>query len=148
MKRRALLRSAAMLPLLGSLPAFAAVQLQVYKNPDCGCCTGWVDHLKAAGFSVTVTDVANTAPIRQRLGLPERFAGCHTAVVDGYVIEGHVPAAEVRRLLASRPKAIGLAVPGMPVGSPGMEMGARRDRYAVLLVDSTGRESVFASYPQ
>ena len=148
MKRRALLNSVAGLSLLQVLPAVAAVSIQVYKNPDCGCCTGWVDHLKAEGFSVAVTQVADTSQTRKRLGVPERFASCHTAVVDGYVLEGHVPAVEVRKLLASRPKAIGLAVPGMPAGSPGMEMGARRDPYQVLLVDRTGRDTVFATYPK
>lgn len=148
MKRRALLNGFAGLSLLQVLPAVAAVNVHVYKNPDCGCCTGWVDHLKAEGFSVAVTQVADTSQTRKRLGLPERFASCHTAVVDGYVLEGHVPAVEVRKLLASRPKAIGLAVPGMPAGSPGMEMGARRDPYQVLLVDRTGRDTVFATYPK
>ena len=148
MKRRALLGSAAWFPLLQVIPAAAAVQIQVYKNPDCGCCTGWVDHLKAEGFSVTVTEVADTASVRQRLGQPDTYGSCHTAVMDGYVIEGHLPALEVRKLLASRPLALGLAVPGMPVGSPGMEMGARRDRYKVLLLDRAGRASVFASYPK
>lgn len=148
MKRRALLHSLVWLPMLQVLPAAAAVNIHVYKNPDCGCCTGWIDHLKAEGFSVTVTEVADTAQTRKRLGLPERFASCHTAVIEGYVIEGHVPAVEVKKLLASRPTAIGLAVPGMPVGSPGMEMGARRDAYKVLLVDRAGHDSVFATYPK
>nr|WP_244618408.1 DUF411 domain-containing protein [Rhodoferax sediminis] len=136
------------LPLLQALPAVAAVDIHVYKTPDCGCCAGWVDHLKAEGFSVTVTEVADTSLTRKRLGMPERFGSCHTALVEGYVLEGHVPAAEVGKLLASRPKAIGLAVPGMPAGSPGMEMGARRDQYKVLLVDRNGHDTVFATYPK
>ncbi|TAM17993.1 MAG: DUF411 domain-containing protein [Candidimonas sp.] len=148
MKRRALLNSVAWLPLLHVLPAGAAVNIHVYKNRDCGCCAGWVDHLKAEGFSVTVTEVTDTSETRKRLGMPERFGSCHTALVDGYVLEGHVPAAEVRKLLTSRPKAIGLAVPGMVAGSPGMEMGARRDPYKVLLVDRTGHDGVFATYPK
>ncbi|QDL36611.1 DUF411 domain-containing protein [Rhodoferax sediminis] len=148
MKRRALLNSIVWLPLLQALPAVAAVDIHVYKTPDCGCCAGWVDHLKAEGFSVTVTEVADTSLTRKRLGMPERFGSCHTALVEGYVLEGHVPAAEVGKLLASRPKAIGLAVPGMPAGSPGMEMGARRDQYKVLLVDRNGHDTVFATYPK
>jgi len=147
-KRRALLNSIVWLPLLQALPAVAAVDIHVYKTPDCGCCAGWVDHLKAEGFSVTVTEVADTSLTRKRLGMPERFGSCHTALVEGYVLEGHVPAAEVGKLLASRPKAIGLAVPGMPAGSPGMEMGARRDQYKVLLVDRNGHDTVFATYPK
>jgi len=121
--------------------------VHVYKDPNCGCCTGWGDHLKAAGFSFDVTETADLAPVRKRLGIPERLAGCHTGVVEGYALEGHVPAAEVQRLLSLRPQAVGLAVPGMPVGSPGMEAGGRVDPYKVLLVDKSGRETVFASYP-
>ena len=148
MKRRRLLNSIVWLPLLQALPAVAAVNIHVYRTPDCGCCAGWVDHLKAEGFSVTVTEVADTSETRKRLGMPERFGSCHTALVDGYVLEGHVPAAEVRKLLASRTKAIGLAVPGMVTGSPGMEVGARRDPYKVLLVDRNGHDTVFATYPK
>ena len=103
--------------------------------------------MKAAGFSVTTKDVSDTAPERKRLGMPDKFAACHTASVEGYVIEGHVPAAEVKRLLASRPAAIGLAVLGMPLGSPGMEVNDRIDPYEVLLVDRRGQASVFARYP-
>jgi hypothetical protein len=107
-----------------------------------------VQHLKAAGFPVTVRDVADPGPERRRLGMPEAFAGCHTATVSGYVLEGHVPASEVQRLLAERPAALGLAVPGMPGGSPGMEMGGHIDRYEVLLVGRAGQASVFARYPK
>ena len=117
----------------------------VYKDPNCGCCTAWVDHLKANGFSVTVHDVRDRAPHKKKLGVPERLASCHTAVVDGYTIEGHVPASEIKRLLAERPRATGLAVPGMPEGSPGMETG-KRDPYDVLLFDKDGKASVYKSY--
>jgi hypothetical protein len=95
-----------------------------------------------------VTEVTDTTAARKRLGMPERFGSCHTATVDGYVLEGHVPATEVERLLASGTKAIGLAVPGMPPGSPGMETGARRDQYQVLLIDQSRRASVYAAYPK
>ena len=104
--------------------------------------------MRSAGFKVHVTDVDDTTAARKRLGIPGRFGSCHTATVGGYAIEGHVPAAEVARLLESKPKAIGLAVPAMPPGSPGMEVGARRDRYHVLLIDVTRQSSVFASYPK
>jgi hypothetical protein len=149
MKRRDFLLALGALSLAASQQATAgSPQVLVYKTPSCGCCSGWVEHLKAAGFSVTARDVPDTAPERRRLGMPEKFAACHTASVEGYVIEGHVPAAEVRRLLTSRPAAIGLVVLGMPLGSPGMEMDARLDPYEVLLVDQRGQASVFARYPK
>jgi hypothetical protein len=151
MKRRNMLSAVAAVAATMALPARAADALprvDVYKDPHCGCCGAWVDHLKAAGFAVRVFEVGDTAAARRRHGLPDRFAGCHTAIVAGYVVEGHVPAAEVRRLLALRPSAIGLAVPGMPVGSPGMEVGDRQDPYDVVLVDRSGRGTVFARYPK
>ncbi len=148
MKRRSLFAALAALPLLhAQLARAAATPIHVYKDPGCGCCTAWVDHLKAAGFAVKVTETGDTSSVRKRLGMPDRFGGCHTATLENYVIEGHVPAAEIKRLLAMKPLAIGLAVPGMPVGSPGMEYGDRRDPYQVLLVDRNGRDTVFASYP-
>ena len=149
MQRRLFSAALASLPLLSFSPArAAAVPVQVYKDPNCGCCTAWAEHLRQSGFAVQVTDSADLGAVRKRLGMPERFAGCHTAVVESYVLEGHVPAAEVRRLLAMKPQAIGLSVPGMPVGSPGMEVGDRRDPYQVLLIDRGGRERVFARYPK
>ena len=122
--------------------------MQVFKNPTCGCCTAWVQHLEKAGFTVQVSELNDTGAVRQRLGMPAQYGGCHTATVAGYVIEGHVPAAEIRQLLSTRPAALGLAVPGMPVGSPGMEMGPRADPYAVLLISRQGAASVFARYPK
>lgn len=136
---------------ISAFPSFAAnsrSQLDVFKSAACGCCGAWVDHLKAADFRVKVIEVEDPSAVRKRHGLPERFGSCHTAMVDGYVIEGHVPAADVARLLASKPLAIGLAVPEMPVGSPGMELGDRKDGYEVLLIDKSGRPTVFFHYPK
>jgi hypothetical protein len=110
----------------------------VRKDPNCGCCTGWVQHLRDAGFAVTVEETADLEVVRKRLGVPADLAACHTAEVAGYVIEGHVPALAVRKLLNERPDAIGLAVPGMPIGSPGMEGGAPQ-RYDAVLFGTTGR---------
>ena len=118
----------------------------VFKRPTCTCCNKWVEHLKANGFEVKVQEVNDTSPYEQQYRVPRTMTSCHTAVVDGYTIEGHVPAAEIKRLLNERPKAVGLSVPGMPVGSPGME-GARVDAYSVLLFDEGGHSSVYARYP-
>ena len=151
MKRRTALNALAAAAAACALPAVAEAAwpaVHVFKNPSCACCGAWVDHMKAAGFAVSVTEVEDTSPARRRHGLPERFGSCHTAVVAGYVVEGHVPANEVKRMLAIKPQAVGLAVPGMPVGSPGMEVGSRKDPYQVLLVERSGRASVFASYPK
>jgi hypothetical protein len=148
MKRRAVLTSLAAAAAALSLPVVAREalpQVQVFKNPSCGCCGAWVDHMKAAGFAVNVTEVDDNSVARRKYGLPDRFGSCHTAVVAGYAVEGHVPANDVKKLLAMKPVAIGLAVPGMPVGSPGMEMGSRKDPYQVLLVAKDGRERVFST---
>ena len=123
--------------------------IEVWKDPNCGCCKDWVTHLEASGFQVQVHDSGNTA-VRTRLRLPEKLGSCHTALVGGYAIEGHVPAREIHRLLKERPQAIGLAVPGMPVGSPGMDTpvyGGRKDPYDVLLVLKDGNSRVYQSYP-
>ena len=125
--------------------SYAATSIEVWKDPNCGCCGEWVKHLEGSGFSVRVNDTGNNAA-RARLKVPREVASCHTAQVEGYAIEGHVPAADIRRLLAQKPVAIGLAVPGMPVGSPGMEDGNRRDPYDVLLVMAGGGTRVFQSY--
>ncbi|MCC2634562.1 MAG: metal-binding protein [Ramlibacter sp.] len=151
MKRRHFLGAVAAAAAATSLPALGArplPQVEVYKNPDCGCCGAWVDHLKAAGFPVKVHETPDTSAVRKRHGIPDAFGSCHTGVVAGYALEGHVPAADVKRLLATRPVAAGLSVPGMPVGSPGMEVGSRKDPFQVLLIDKAGRSSVFASYPK
>jgi hypothetical protein len=118
----------------------------VSKDPSCGCCSGWVDHLKAAGFAVEVHETAGINRVKARLGVPDDLASCHTAEVGGYVIKGHVPADAIKRLLAEKPQAKGLAVPGMPVGSPGMEVeGVENDTYDVVLFGPTG-QTAFARY--
>src|SRR3984893_13113708 len=116
----------------------ATPTIQVFKTPTCGCCGNWVEHLRANGVEVAVEDVPDTGAYRRKYGVPEKLLSCHTGVVDGYALEGHVPAAEIHRLLEERPKAKGLAVPGMPMGSPGME-GSVSQAYSVILFDSEGR---------
>ena len=121
--------------------------LTVYHDPRCGCCGDWASHMREHGFEVTAIEDSNIHERRRELGVPDRLASCHTATVAGYLIEGHVPAADVRRLLAQRPDARGLSVPGMPLGSPGMEHGDRRQAYNVLLFDDAGNFEVFNHYP-
>ena len=121
---------------------------EVWKSPTCGCCKDWITHLEANGFKVKVHDVGNTAA-RARLKIPAKLGSCHTALVGRYAVEGHVPAADIKRLLKERPDAIGLAVPGMPHGSPGMDgpaYGSRQDPYDVLLIAQDGSTRVFNSY--
>ena len=154
MQRRQWLHTAALLGITAAAgfqrTALAqATTVQVWKDPNCGCCHLWVEHLQASGFKVEVRDVGNTAA-RKRLGMPEPLGSCHTATVGGYVIEGHVPAAEIHRLLKERPVALGLSVPGMPIGSPGMdgpEYKGRKDAYDVLLVQKDGSTKSFQHYP-
>lgn len=136
---------AAIALLAGSAAVPAADTLEVYKSPYCGCCGKWVEHMQAAGFQVTVHDVDDVPAARKRLGMPEQYGACHTARVGGYLIEGHVPAADVKRLLAEKPKARGLAVPSMPPGSPGME-SPKPVPYATLLVQTDGTSRVFARH--
>lgn len=142
--------------LLAAPAALAATRLahaqgapvvEVYKSPTCGCCADWIRHLQENGFAnVRAFDVGN-AKKRAEAGMSLRYGSCHTALVDGYVIEGHVPAREIKRLLKERPKALGLAVPGMPLGSPGMEVDdGRVDRYDVLLVQKDETATVYATY--
>ncbi len=120
--------------------------IHVYKSPTCGCCTDWVDHLEDNGFKVEVTETNDLNPIKQDAGLPRSLASCHTAFVGDYVIEGHVPANDIHRLIAEAPKAKGLAVPGMPIGSPGMEMGDRKDHFQVMMFNENGQTRVFAEH--
>lgn len=149
-RRRFLFAAVAAAAALAAPPGIAARRplVQVWKSPSCGCCHLWVEHLQAEGFDVQVFDSGNTA-VRARLGVPQALGSCHSARVDGYAIEGHVPAADIHRLLRERPAAVGLAVPGMPIGSPGMdgpEYGPRRDAYDVLLVLRDGSTRVFQSH--
>jgi hypothetical protein len=124
-------------------------EVTVYKTPTCGCCGKWVDHLKANGFKVTVHDVESTDEYSSKAGVPEAARSCHVGLVAGYAVEGHVPAADIQRLLKERPKAKGLAVPGMPVGSPGMEIpGGAPGRYNVVLIGEDGKTSVYQQYPR
>ncbi|MBF5004607.1 DUF411 domain-containing protein [Diaphorobacter sp. NR2-3-3-1] len=141
----------AAVPALASKPEKIAVE--VWKDPNCGCCVDWIKHMEDNGFTVTVHDSGNTTA-RAKLGLPTRLGSCHTALVGNYLLEGHVPASDVHKLLKQKPKALGLTVPGMPVGSPGMDgpdYGGRKDPYDVLLVtrnlmNSDVSTSVFTSY--
>lgn len=138
----------ASLPFVALAKAEAKVLVEVWKDPSCGCCKDWVSHLESNGFAVKVNETGNSA-MRQRLGIPQKLGSCHTALVGGYAVEGHVPATDIRRLLKDKPQAVGLTVPGMPVGSPGMDgavYGNRRDPYDVLLVLKSGDTRVFSSY--
>ena len=142
--RRAILAAAGALPLLMATASWGQAEtlplVSVSKDPSCGCCDGWVAHIEAAGFPVRVVESADMASLKQRLGVPADLASCHTAEVDGYVVEGHVPAAAIRRLLSERPEATGLAVPGMPAGSPGMDFpGVDPEPYEAFLFGPTTR---------
>lgn len=148
MHRRHALSSLAMLLLTAGVnsPVFAAKPvINVFKDANCGCCTGWINHLQDHGFSINATNVADTSAYRKKFRMPEALASCHTATVGGYAIEGHVPAQDIQRLLKERPQAIGLAVPGMPAGSPGME-GPRKMAYDVILVKTDGKQAVYHHY--
>ena len=156
MQRRQLIQTLAALAgasvITSPLMAQTKTPVEIWKDPDCGCCKDWVAHLEANGFQVRVHDSGNTAA-RTRLGIPQKLGSCHTAEVSvkrtRYALEGHVPARDIRRLLKERPQAIGLAVPGMPVGSPGMDApvyGGRKDPYDVLLVLQDGGSRVYQSY--
>lgn len=138
-----------LLPLLVA-PLFAQaadpVTLDVYRDPNCGCCKAWISHLRDNGLQVNDHEENDMAAVKERLGVPHRLGSCHTGVIDGKFVEGHVPARDVLRL-RERADLIGAAVPGMPIGSPGMEMGDRQDAYQVVGLDSQGRESVLAEYP-
>lgn len=144
--------SAGLFVLIGGFAFFAAgpstasaETITVYKTPWCGCCSSWIKHLQRDGLDVRVIEREDLAPVRASLVVPNELASCHTAQIGSYAIEGHVPAAEIRRLLKERPDAAGLAVPGMPMGSPGMETPNPPDAYDVILFDGD-TQSVFASY--
>jgi hypothetical protein len=129
----------------------AAQTLDVYKSPTCGCCSKWVDHVRAAGFTVKVTDLSDDAlaSLKEKHGVPRTAQSCHTALIGGYVIEGHVPVTEVQRLLKERPAVAGIAVGGMPIGSPGMEVaGQRPQTYNVVTFDKQGALKVYSTQNQ
>lgn len=133
------------LGLLGATAlAHAGSTVEVWKSPSCGCCGGWIDHMRAAGFSVVVHEVDDVTPIKIARGVADDLTSCHTAMVDGHVVEGHVPAEDVRRLLAEGPAGVGLAAPGMPSGAPGM--GADGTPYEVVAFDATGARRIFARH--
>jgi hypothetical protein len=117
--------------------------MDVWKSPTCGCCALWVEHMRAHGFRVTATNVDDVAPLKRKHGVPPRLESCHTGIVGGYTVEGHVPADVVQQMLKTRPKIVGIAVPGMPMGSPGME-GPRTDPYEIIAFAADGKTSVFA----
>lgn len=125
-----------------------APPVTVYKSPTCGCCGDWVSYLRDEGFTVNVQDHVNTKPVKQRLGVPDDLTACHTATVGNYVVEGHVPAEQIKRLLKNNPDLKGIAVPGMPVGSPGMERGDRVQPYSVIGFTAAGDTTVVARYGQ
>lgn len=146
MQRRIVLRA---LALTGLAPGLVLAKqqaplIEVYKSATCGCCGEWVRHLEAGGFRVEARNVPNTAAYRERYGIPSALGSCHTATIGGYALEGHVPATDIKRLLKERPDAVGLAVPGMPLGSPGMEVpGQKADAYDVLLLRKDGSHIVY-----
>ena len=149
MNRRGFIAGVLAAPALARIAVAAeAPRLSVAKSPTCGCCGAWVQHMRAAGFEVEVREVADDElqALKEKAGLAPEHRSCHTAEVDGYVVEGHVPAEDVSRLLAERPDALGLTVPGMPAGSPGMDMGDMRDPYDTLLIRRDGAAEVFASH--
>ena len=146
--RRSLLLGALTFSVAHALPARPPTSIDIWKSPTCGCCRDWIDHLARAGLTARVNDVGNSAA-RQRLGIPAALGSCHTGLIGGYSVEGHVPARDILRLLRERPDAVGLAVPGMPVGSPGMDgsvYGGRKEAFDVLLVDRKGGTTVFSRY--
>src|SRR5688500_8716921 len=130
--------------VLGS--AANAAALTIYKSASCGCCAKWVEHVEKHGFTVTVVNVDDVMAVKAKAGIPNKLASCHTSKVGGYVVEGHVPAADIEKLLAQKPKAKGIAVPGMPMGAPGMEHGDHRQPYQTLLIKADGSTAVFAQH--
>ena len=125
----------------------AVPEVLMYKDPNCGCCGAWAEHLVANGFRVKTVATSDMESVKRRFAVPQRLTSCHTAKVGGYVIEGHVPASAIKRLLREKPAVAGLSVPGMPLGSPGMEVPGKQDPYEVLAFDSAGKIQVFARYP-
>lgn len=147
-RRTLLLGAGASTLLAGCAQGAEPLAIQVYKTPTCGCCTKWVEALRAAGLKPSINELDDLTPVRATYGVIDTLSSCHTARIGGYTIEGHVPPSDILRLLQERPKALGLAVPGMPIGSPGMEMlGAAAEPYAtLLLLDAKGATRVFARH--
>jgi hypothetical protein len=139
-RRSALLAALASLVQTGTLFAAEKEMITIHKDPTCGCCSGWVEHLQKGGFGTKVMDTMDLDTLKKRLGVPDDLAACHTAEIAGYIIEGHVPVAALKRFLAERPNASGLAVPGMPMGAPGME-GGRPEKYDVILFSPDGQRT-------
>jgi hypothetical protein len=139
-----LLLAASSVGAAAQTPATAPAPVAVYKSATCGCCAKWNDHMRTAGFEVNSTDLPDVAAVKDKHGVPPALRSCHTAIVGGYVIEGHVPADVIKKLLRERPAVVGIAVPGMPSGSPGME-GSRVDSYNVVTFDKSGATKVYAS---
>jgi hypothetical protein len=145
--RRALLAAGTLLTVFPACAAPAALKIKVYKDPSCGCCTAWAEKLTAAGFSVEVEARDDMDALKTRLGVPSDLVSCHTGVINGYAIEGHVPPADIKRLVTTKAKGKGLAVPGMPINSPGMEVPGEADEaYTVWLFDAAGKRSAFAQH--
>lgn len=138
----------AMIPAAACGKPAKAAEINVYKTPYCGCCGAWVDHVRSSGMAVVVHDMDDVSPIAKKAGVPDEARSCHTAIVDGYFVEGHVPAQDIRKLLKERPRARGIAVPGMPVGSPGMDQGDTKQAYDTLIVDRSGAVRIFARHNQ
>jgi hypothetical protein len=128
------------------LPASRFPRITVFKDPNCGCCRNWVEHLRKHGFDVVSRDTSDLSGVKRTARVPQQLLSCHTAFVGGYVIEGHVPAVDIERLLREKPKVAGVAVPGMPAGSPGMEVGGRVDRYDVVAFGRDGSAQVYARH--
>jgi len=150
MMLRRFMTAAATVALLATLSAAQTpappYPIAVYKSATCGCCGMWNEHMRAAGFAVTSTDLADVTPTKDKYGVPAQLRSCHTAIVGGYVVEGHVPADVIKKLLRERPAIVGIAAPGMPVGSPGMEMpDGRKDTYQIVAFDKQGKTSVYAT---
>ncbi len=146
-----LIKAAGLALSMGLLATGAVAQaMQVAKNASCGCCTAWIERMQSEGFDMAAQNMDYDVlyELKQAVGVPEEMMGCHTAIVGGYVIEGHVPSADIRRLLEDAPEAVGLAVPGMPAGAPGMDFGGQSEPYQVHLIAMDGTTSLYASYPQ
>jgi hypothetical protein len=145
LNRRTLIASLAAIGLVPGARALAALPV-FYRSPGCGCCHVWTERMAEAGMPVALEDSDDLAALSAKLGIPSGLEGCHVGEMGGYIVSGHVPPADVKRLLSEKPDALGLLVPGMPVGSPGMEMGGQTERYDVLLLARDGTTSVFASH--